>query len=85
MKHEANRVLTTQTLGVLAGAYRGKKAEARTLLTHLLINDGETSKVGCRQPKDRLVDEYGMTDEEIVARPTCTTCAKKWDKIHGAL
>ena len=71
-----------ETRGVLAGAYRGKDIEARALLTHLYFP--ETGRSGCRQPGDRLVDEYGHTARELASRPTCPVCAKRWDRLEAA-
>lgn len=71
----------TQTRGVLGGAYRAK--DPRNFLTHLVFClDGDNwVDTACRQPVSNTVDEYGA--EDIDARPTCKTCAAKWDKIHG--
>jgi hypothetical protein len=69
------------TVGVVAGAYKGKSVSERALLTHLVEEDSGESM--CRIPASHLCDRYAHTDEELAARPTCPTCAKKWDKLHS--
>lgn len=58
---------TTHTVhGVLAGAYRGKGADLRNLLTHASLDDGSTAI--CRKVKtDALAD----AEESEVTCPTC--------------
>lgn len=87
----------TRTQGVLAGAYRGRGVE-RTLLSHLvyLVEQGtypgpewdpgpHTSfkevGVGCRVNPDHIAD---ADPETCDARPTCATCARKWDSLRAA-
>ena len=79
-----------QTRGVLAGAYRGKDIAARPLKTHIVFinvaDDPFGSSVGCRQPLDNIVDQYGYTVAQLRERPTCEACAKKYDELvaeHG--
>lgn len=73
---------TTQTRSVLAESYKGKSVARRPLLTHLVfIEDGIEAKSGCRQPVDNLADEYSDVEGNS-KRPTCPTCAKKWDKLN---
>jgi hypothetical protein len=73
---------TYQTRYVLAAAYKGKDIGERALLTHTaVVDDGREVRTLCRQPVENLVDEYGMTSEELVSEPTCKTCAKRWKKF----
>lgn len=79
--------VSTQTRGVLGGAYKGRDISARALLTHLCAvdADGMEYKVGCSGVKlDSITDQFGHTEEGLKARPTCPICAAKWDKIHEA-
>lgn len=70
----------THTLGVLGGAYADQSLKA--LRTHLVFCNGDSQvRVACRQPIENLVDEHGA--EDINARPSCPTCAKKWDRLYG--
>jgi hypothetical protein len=71
----------THTLGVLGGAY-GDQA-LRLTRTHLVFCNGKNQiRVACRQPLDNLADEYSVqSDAELVARPTCNTCGRKFDKL----
>lgn len=73
------------TRGVLAGAYRGKRAELEGAKTHLVYrHQGVDVRTGCRQPLYHIADQYSaFSEEELHARPTCPTCAKKWDKLKG--
>lgn len=72
-----------QTRGVLAGCYRGR-SEERGMLTHLAdvrVDGGETAL--CKGVRDNgLVDPYGMGPEDLVKRPTCKVCGKKWDRLQ---
>lgn len=65
------------SVGVLAGAYRGRDIGARTLLTHAVVMapDGGFDRVLCPQPIDRLADET------YPERPTCPKCAARVDKL----
>lgn len=78
-----------ETRGVLGGAYLPRHLdEDRPTLTHLVFvgpDDSFGLRTGCRQPIDNMVDTYGASEEESAARPTCPTCAKKWDKIPAEL
>lgn len=67
----------TVTVGVLAGAYRGKDFEAR-MRTHLMYLDTNTAV--CRKSINVCPDE----SEQTTDRPTCPKCAAKWDKIQEA-
>lgn len=84
---------TYQTRQVLGGAYRGRDVGSRPLLTHLVLRESvwnvgnqvhqdQDVKSGCRQPVDNLADEYS-DPEGNDKRPTCPTCARKWDKLQG--
>lgn len=75
----------THTRGVLGGAYRGKSADLKSCLTHLVYMKGEfdTLAVGCPVKLDHIVDFYS-DPEGHDARPTCQKCAKKWDKLYSA-
>jgi hypothetical protein len=66
-----------QVRGVLAGAYRGKAADLKACLTHLVGEDeaGNDVSVGCRVKLEHL------HDEPTGARPTCPTCAAKYDAL----
>jgi len=74
-----------ETRGVLAGAYRGRDIEARPNLTHLVFvgPTGSELRTGCRV--DNLVDTYGHDRAFLASRPTCPTCAAKWEKIPSEL
>jgi len=77
------RTVRVHTRAVLAGAYRGRDIAERVTHTHLvaLTDRDSEDKVGCSGVEaDALVDQYGHSDEELRARPTCPTCAKKWDR-----
>lgn len=68
------------TRGVLAGAYAGRE---RTRLTHMVYRrEGVDVRVGCRQPLYNMADEYAGTEKELRSRPTCPTCARKWDRLQ---
>jgi len=77
---------SVQTLGVLGGAYKGKDIGERALLTHIafISAEGYTIRTGCAVKADNLVDEYAHAEDERTSRPTCPTCAKKWDKIQAS-
>lgn len=66
---------TFETVGVLAGAYKGKRLEDRALLTHAIGVDGygrRASKSLCgRIAEDRLADDASET------LPTCPLCAER--------
>lgn len=56
--------------GVLAGAYRGKALEERTLLTHASQDEAHTSV--CKRVK------IGMLCDQITNRPvTCSVCLER--------
>jgi len=72
-----------QTRGVLGGAYKGKAAELKALLTHLVdaTIDGESAL--CRKVKaGNMADEYSASPAELAARPTCEKCGKIWDRLQ---
>jgi hypothetical protein len=67
-----------QTREVLAGAYVRKNP---VCLTHLVEvdADGFEIKTMCSKVKlDSICDSYGS---DVEAKPTCPTCARKWDKL----
>ena len=73
-----------ETRGVLAGAYRGRRRSPEQELTHLVFiraGDSFGFATGCRQPLDNMVDPYGHTAAQKRERPTCPTCAAKYDRI----
>jgi hypothetical protein len=54
----------------------------RHFLTHLVFRGPNEVWIqsGCRQPMDNLADECLAG---LDSRPTCPSCAKKYDKIKG--
>ncbi len=70
-----------RVLGVLAGVYRGKQVEDRSLLTHGAELDVYEIPIRalCRIPLDSLVDVHGA--EPIGAVPACPSCLPKWIKL----
>ncbi len=73
-----------RSFGVLAGAY--KSNNPKSLLTHACETEdgeyGQPRKVLCnRVDIDNLVDPYGAEDHGVA--PTCPTCLRKWNKLHG--
>lgn len=75
---------TTQTRGVLAGAYRGRRGELENLKTHLVyVSRGVDVGVACRQPLHHIADEHSAeSEEELQERPTCATCGRAWDRLQ---
>lgn len=70
-----------QTRGVLAGAYIKKNP---VFLTHLVEvdEDGAETKTLCSKVKlDSICDAYAGSVEDLARRPTCPTCARKFDKL----
>lgn len=57
--------------GVLAGAYRGKRAKLDALLTH-------ASADGCSTAVCGKVAEGNLCDESYDEAPTCPRCLKRW-------
>lgn len=73
---------STETRGVLGGAYKGKERE---LLTHLVFLKGDDEiGVGCRQPLGNIADHYSNPKGNS-AKPTCPTCAKVYDRLSHHL
>ncbi len=71
-----------ETRQVLAGAY--VNSDPRTMLTHAVeISDDErTEEPLCKRVKsESICDQYASTPAQLAARPTCKTCARKWDKL----
>jgi hypothetical protein len=63
---------TTMTVhGVLAGAYRGKRANLKALLTHASADGGNTAICGG-------VAEGNLSDPVEDGPPTCKRCAAKF-------
>lgn len=74
-----------QTRKVLGGAYRGKAAELKALLTHLVDVEINGEHALCHKVQDgNMADQYASTAKELAARPTCETCAKRWDRLQKA-
>ena len=79
-----------QSRYVLGACYKGKSVSERTLLTHLVYvnvyDSGNSNDIatGCREPLDNMADRFSNLVEND-KRPTCKTCAKKWDKIKGRI
>lgn len=77
-----------QSRYVLGECYKGRSVSERTLLTHLVYMNaregGETEDIatGCREPIDNVSDCFSNLEEND-KRPTCKTCARKWDKLKG--
>ncbi|UOF80409.1 hypothetical protein [Caudoviricetes sp.] len=66
--------LTTRQ--ILAGAYRGKRANLTVLLTHTY--DEVSGETLCRKVDgDNIVDEFGHTAEELADKPTCKCCLRR--------
>jgi hypothetical protein len=62
--------------GVLAGAYRGKRASLKDLLAHYEVPGTNDALCG-------RVQEGGLSDQELGGKPTCKHClriAAKEDK-----
>lgn len=77
---------TYVTLGVIAGAYRGKDLDDRSLLTHLIEVKGDHwvgEKSVCRRvPLDNIVDEGSARDaKELAESPTCPLCRERYQKL----
>ena len=72
-----------ETRGVLGECYKGRKANLKVLLTHLVFLDeqGNDTKSGCRQNVDHLADHYSDPEKNDL-RPTCPKCAAKWDNLQ---
>ena len=66
-----------QTWAVLAGAYKGRDVEARSLLTHSVEVSGEP-KALCRVNSESLTDD-GRGD----TLPTCPTCRNRDPRFKG--
>jgi len=62
-----------QTRGVLAGAYRGGRANLKVLLTHTV---DETDLPLCAVNPDSIADEYSCPEGADTA-PTCKKCLSK--------
>lgn len=80
------------TLGVLAGAYRGRDLDYRSTLTHLVeVSDGWRSppwrwvgdKTVCRRvPLDSVVDEGSAgSGEGLAFAPTCPICLERYNTV----
>lgn len=75
-------------VGVLAGAYRGGRKNLRVTLSHAvaanLTGEGlaESSLCG-RMHRDHLADEH--VAEPQGSRPSCSACARRLEKIPGAI
>lgn len=67
------------TLGVLAGAYRGGRANLKAMRTHVLADGAEKSLCG-QIDGDHLVDELGAKDVHAVA--TCPACARRDPRVR---
>jgi hypothetical protein len=68
-----------ETREVLAGVYRGRR---QSELTHLVyLRERVDVATGCRQPLGHLADRYSLDPGAEHARPTCPTCARKWDRL----
>lgn len=61
--------------GVLAAAYRGKRAKLDALLTHGSRDDGSTAVCG-------NVAEGSLCDQIEPGPPTCKRCERAWRKEH---
>lgn len=75
-----------KTLGLLAGAYKGKRASLQVTLTHSFDVDGnwETTTTLCGSIKGESVcDEGAYSDEQMAAAPTCQRCLKKDPRFGG--
>jgi hypothetical protein len=69
-----------QTRSVLAGAYLRRDT---VYLTHLAEVDADGVEIRslCRVKLDSFADQYAHS---VDVRPTCPTCAKKWDRLEAA-
>jgi hypothetical protein len=61
--------------GVLAGCYRGKRANLKVLLTHYGV-PGDTENALCGR-----VSDHGLCDLELEGPPTCPVCVRKAAKL----
>ena len=70
---------TIITLGVLGGAYSGRRPNQEKMLRHSIdkkFDGGGNGFSLCgRIPADHLVDSYGMKDVNVP--PTCKTCFRR--------
>lgn len=57
--------------GVLAGAYRGKRASLAAMLTHVSEDGGDTALLGCVAPGN-------LCDVIEPGPPTCKKCAHRY-------
>lgn len=71
-----------ETRGVLAGAYRGRGADLKVLLTHLAPVDGGEDSALCKSAK-WLADSLGLSEEGRRACPTCPKCRVRWARWRG--
>lgn len=62
------------TLGVLAGAYRGRQ-EHRAILTHAAIEGA--ARALCGYDAENLVDSFGAER----GAPSCPRCLKKYERL----
>lgn len=72
------------TVKLLAGSYRGGRADLKVLLTHSIdLNSGAKTLCG-RINGDHVCDEFGSTDDERSAPPTCVVCARRDPRFQTA-
>lgn len=73
-----------QTRGVLAGAYKGKRAALNATLTHLV--DTQDASGGfdalCRRVAHGNVADAHASPELLYVEPTCSRCATIWLELH---
>jgi hypothetical protein len=66
--------VTLEVHGVLAGAYKGRDIEERTLLTHVSLTESWDTAL-CRNVKPGM-----LADLTEPGPPTCKRCAVIWEK-----
>lgn len=68
------------TLGVLGGAYKGKRASLAITLTHsVAIDQTYISLCG----NENMADEYSSEPEDHALAPTCKRCLRKDPRFNG--
>lgn len=76
----------TQTRAVLAGAYKGRRASLKQLLTHTVLLDEKDQAVSVlcgRVELDSIADASSLDEQARAAAPTCQRCARQAALLHG--
>lgn len=78
--------MKTATLGVLGGAYKGKRANLKVTLTHAVAIEagGTIGEIAiCGQPN--MADIYSSSEADRALPPTCTRCQRKLARLPAEL